>query len=61
MADDALPDLTNTSTVLYKSRDGSAKELHVKQPMNPNQITFTLTDLQILAREIAKVLKEDAF
>lgn len=51
--------LSHTTTVLYKAKDGALKELHVKQPMDPNQKGFSYTDLQTLAREISKVLKED--
>jgi hypothetical protein len=53
--------LTHTTTLLYKARNGEVKELRVVQPMDPTQKVFTLADLQILAREVAKVLKEDAF
>jgi hypothetical protein len=52
--------MTHTSVFYYKARNGEVKELHVKQPMDPNQKIFTLADLQLLGREIAKVLKEDA-
>jgi len=61
MADNSgIPDLTQTTTLLYKARNGETKELHVKQPMEPGSKIWTLADIQILAREVAKVLKEDA-
>ena len=52
-------DLTHTTTVLYKARNGETKELRVVQPMEPGRLKMDMTDLQILAREIANVLKED--
>jgi hypothetical protein len=61
MDGDNLIEMTHTSVFYYKARNGEVKELHVKQPMDPNQKIFTLADLQLLGREIAKVLKEDAF
>jgi hypothetical protein len=58
-ADDLLQ-LTHTTVLNYKSKDGSIKELLVIQPLDPDQRKLDLKDLQILAREIAKVLREDA-
>ena len=55
-----IPDLTHTTTVYYKSKGGVVKELQVKIPMDPTQIIFTMADLQLLAREIGKVLQMDA-
>lgn len=55
-----LPEFKQATQVFYKSRTGETKELRVVQPMEPGQKVFTLADLQILAKEIAKVLKEDA-
>lgn len=52
-------DLTHTTTVYFKGRNGELKELHVKQPMDPSQKIWTLIDLRLLAREIAKAMKED--
>jgi hypothetical protein len=60
VAEEAEINLTATTTVIYKGRGGELKELHVKQPLDPNQKGFTFHDLQLLAREIANVLKEDA-
>ncbi len=51
--------LTHTTTLLYKARNGAVKELQVVQPIEPGQIRMELKDLQILAREIANVLRED--
>jgi len=62
MLDETEPpeiDLTHTTTVLYKARNGETKELRVVQPMEPGRLKMDMTDLQILAREIANVLKED--
>lgn len=58
MADD-MPNLTHTTTVLYKARGGECKELKVVQPLDPDQRKLDFKDLQILAREIANVLRED--
>lgn len=55
-----IPDNLHTTTVLYKARDGSLKELRVVQPLDPDQRKFNFTDMQILARKIAEVLREDA-
>ena len=57
---DNLVDLTNTTIVRYKARDGMDKELRVIQPMDPDQRKLEFKDIQLLAKEIAKVLKEDA-
>jgi hypothetical protein len=60
MADDnEIPVLTCSTTLLYKSRGGECKELTVVQPLDPNQRKLDFKDLQILAREIANVLRED--
>jgi len=59
MADEYTPP-THTTTLLYKAKNGELKELRVVQPVEPGQIKFDLVDMQILAREVAKVLKEDA-
>lgn len=56
---DELPEFKQTTAVYYKSRTGEIKELRVVQPVEPGQRVWTLADLQLLAREIAKVLKED--
>lgn len=61
MADEQTEiDLSHTTCVIYKDRTGALKELHVKMPMDPAQRTFTFQDLQMLARQITQVLKEDA-
>lgn len=57
---DNLVDLTHTTIVRYKARDGMDKELRVIQPMDPDQRKLEFKDIQLLAKEIAKVLKEDA-
>lgn len=60
MPDEAdLPVLTHTTTLLYKARSGELKELQVVQPLNPDQRKLDLVDIQLLGREIAKVLRED--
>jgi hypothetical protein len=53
----ALP--KHVTHVCYKSRSGEIKEFQVLQPMHPDKRTLSLAELQLLAREIAKVLKED--
>ncbi len=60
MSEELIPSNTHTTTLLYKARGGELKELRVVQPLDPNQIKLSFTDLQILAREVAKVLREDA-
>lgn len=61
MADETdLPQNTHTTELQYKARDGSVKMLRIVQPLDPDQRTLSLIDLQLLAREIAKVLREDA-
>ncbi len=57
---DDLISLTHTTTVLYKAQNGEIKELRVVQPLDPEQRKLELKDIQLLAKEIAKVLKEDA-
>ncbi len=59
MPDEYLPVPTHTTTLLYKARNGELKELQVVQPLDPNKIKLDFKDLQILAREIANVLRED--
>jgi hypothetical protein len=56
---DDLINLTTTTVLNYKARNGELKELRVVQPMDPSQQKMNYKDLQILAKEIAKVLKED--
>ena len=50
----------HTTTLLYKARDGETKELRIVQPVEPGTIRLTTEDIQLLGREIAKVLREDA-
>ena len=58
MLDDAeLP--KHTTTLLYKARTGETKELRIVQPVEPGQMKLSIEDIQLLGREIAKVLKED--
>ena len=57
---DDLEAPTHTTTLLYKACNGETRELHVVQPIEPGQIKLTPEDIQMLGREIAKVLKEDA-
>jgi len=59
MAEIDLPALTHTTVLNYKSRNGEIKELRVIQPLDPDQRKLELKDIQLLGREIAKVLKED--
>lgn len=59
MTHDDLPVQTHTTTLLYKARGGEIKELQVVQPLNPEQRKLDFKDLQILAREISNVLRED--
>lgn len=61
MADgDDLISLTHTTVLLYKAKDGSVKELRVVQPLDPAQRKLEFKDIQLLGKEIAKVLREDA-
>lgn len=57
---DDLVSLTHTTTVLYKAQNGEVKELRVVQPLDPAQRKLELKDIQLLAKEIAKALREDA-
>ena len=58
MLDDAeLP--KHTTTLLYKARTGETKELRIVQPVEPGKTKLSIEDIQLLGREIAKVLKED--
>jgi hypothetical protein len=50
----------NVSTFFYKSKGGSIKELHVLQSLEPGTRAWTTPDIQRLARELGKVLQEDA-
>ena len=52
---------THTTVVNYKAKNGEVKELRVVQPLDPEHQKLDFKDIQILAKEIAKVLKEDAF
>jgi hypothetical protein len=54
------PITTQTTTILYKSRTGESKELQIVQQLRDGQSKLDFRDMQILAREIANVLKEDA-
>lgn len=49
----------HTTTVNYKSRHGEIKEIVIVQPLDPGKRTLDFKDMQILAREIANVLRED--
>jgi len=53
-------DINHTTVVIYKAKNGELKELRVVQPLNPDQRRMTFADLQMLAKQIAIVLKEDA-
>jgi hypothetical protein len=57
---DDLISLTHTTAVQYKAKDGSVKELRVIQPIDPAQRKLEYRDLQLLAKEISKCLREDA-
>ena len=60
MPDELEIDLSNTTTLFYKDKNGAIKQLNVKQPINPMQIKFSLEDLQLLGKTISKYLREDA-
>jgi hypothetical protein len=60
MAEDTLVQLTTTTVVNYKAKDGSIKELRVIQPLDPTKRRMDIDDIRLLAKEISKVLKEDA-
>lgn len=61
MPDVDLIEMTHRQSVNYKSKDGSIKELIIVLPLEPGKQKLDLKDIQVLAKEIAKVLKEDAF
>lgn len=61
MAEDSAIELKHTTIVQYKAKGGAIKELRVIQPLNPDQRKMELPDIQLLAKEIAKVLAQDAF
>ena len=50
----------NVSTFFYKAKGGAIKELHVLQSLEPGTRVWTVPDIQRLARELGKVLQEDA-
>lgn len=60
MADAVEPVLTVTTPVFYKAKNGEIKELHIVQPLDPAKRKMELSDIQVLAKEISKVLREDA-
>jgi hypothetical protein len=60
MSDELEIDLSNTTVLFYKDKNGAIKQLNVKQPINPMQIKFSLEDLQLLGKTISKYLREDA-
>lgn len=57
MPDEEAP--KHVTTLLYKGRNGETKELQVVQPLEPGERTLDFKGLQLLAREITKILKED--
>ena len=59
MSESDLISLTHRTEIQSKSRTGEIKTIVVIQPMDPDQRKLELKDLQILAREISKILKED--
>jgi hypothetical protein len=61
MADEEeKPIATHTTTILYKSRTGESKELQIVQQLRDGKSKLDFRDMQILARNIANVLKEDS-
>jgi DNA primase len=60
MADEITELLKHATTVLYKGKNGEIKALHVVIPMDPGKLKLEFTDIQLLAKEIAKQLKEDS-
>jgi hypothetical protein len=56
-----LIEMTHRQSVFYKARNGEAKELIVVMPLEPGKQKLDFKDIQLLAKEIAKVLAEDAF
>ena len=55
-----LPTNKHVTELYYKSRGGSLKVVYFSQSLDPDQRTLSLRDIQILGREIAKKLQEDA-
>jgi hypothetical protein len=60
MADEDIPDLSSTTEVYYKDRNGAIKQLNIKQPLNPMQLKFSFEDIQLLGKAISRFLREDA-
>lgn len=61
MADtDNLIDLTYTQVVNYKAKNGAIKELRVVLPLDPGKRKLDTKDIQLLAKEIAKIIAMDA-
>jgi hypothetical protein len=44
----------------YKGRGGVVKQIHLLHVPEPGARVFTLADIQLLAREIGKVMQEDS-
>lgn len=60
MSTNDLINLTHTQVVNYKAKNGAIKELRVILPLEPGKRKLDFKDIQLLAKEIAKVLAEDA-
>ena len=50
---------TEAIEVFYKGRGGEVKQIRVLHTPEPGALIFTLAALQLLAREIGKVIRED--
>lgn len=54
-------ELTHTQVVQYKAKGGEIKELRVILPLEPGKRKLDTKDIQLLAKEIAKLLAMDAY
>ena len=52
-------ELTHTTVLCYKSRNGEIKELQIIQPLEPGQQKLGFREIQLLGQEISKHLRED--
>ena len=57
---DDLIQATHRQEVNYKAKDGSIHTLIVILPLDEEKRKLDFKDIQLLAKEISKVLKEDA-
>jgi hypothetical protein len=49
-----------SGSVNYKAKGGEIKEIKIIQNLEPGQVHMTFADIQMLAKQIAVKLQEDA-